>query len=276
MADAGLTREDWLQRVPDLTARWAEEWDLRIGSPCTGGWAGHAVRADLADGTRAVLKLIWPHREADHEAAALELWDGDGAVRLLARNDAGTALLLERCEPGEFLSTLELDAALDVYVDLLPRLWKAAGPPFSTLAEEAVVWEESLPREWDQAGRPFERTLVDAAVHWMRELALTQGDDVLLHQDLHAWNILSAEREPWLAIDPKPLLGEREFGIAPVVRGGELRHGRREVLHRFDRLTAELELDRERARGWCIAQTVAWGVDVPEHAEVVRWLIESA
>ena len=71
---------------------------------------------------------------------------------------------------------------------------------------------------------------------------------MLLHQDLHGDNVLAAEREPWLAIDPKPLAGEREFGIAPIVRSRELGHSRREVLGRLDRLVTELGLDRERAR----------------------------
>ncbi len=276
MADSGLTLEEWRQQVPDLLVRCAEEWDLEVGEPYTGGWAGHAVRARLLDGAPAVLKLIWPHRESAYEGEALEHWGGEGAVRLLRRDAHGTALLLERCEPGAFLSTLDLDAALDVYVGLLPRLWRSAGAPFHSLEQEAALWLESLPREWEQAGRPFERGLVDAAQHAIDDLAPTQGDQVLLHQDLHALNVLSAEREPWLVIDPKPLVGEREFGIAPIVRGGELRHGRAEVLHRLDRLTSELGLDRARARGWCVAQTVSWGVDVPEHLEVARWLLEDA
>jgi streptomycin 6-kinase len=275
VADASLTLDEWRQQVPDLLARRAEEWDLHVGEPYSGGWAGQAVRVRTSDGTPAALKLVWPHRESEYEAEALELWNGEGAARLLRRNTEGTALLLERCEPGAFLSTLELDAALDVYVELLPRLWTPAGAPFRSLEEEASLWMESLPREWDQADRPFERALVDAALEALDELAPTQGEQVLLHQDIHALNVLSAEREPWLAIDPKPLVGEREFGIAPVVRGAELRHGRDEVLHRMDRLTAELGLDAERARGWCVAQTVAWGVDVPEHIEVARWLLEA-
>jgi streptomycin 6-kinase len=276
VADASLTLDEWRQQVPDLLLRRAEEWDLQVGEPYSSGWAGHAVRVRTSDGTSAALKLIWPHRESEYEAEALEVWDGAGAIRLLRRNTDGTALLLERCEPGAFLSTLELDAALDVYVGLLPRLWKPAGAPFHSLEEDALLWMESLPREWVQAGRPFERPLVDAAIEAIEQLAPTQGEQVLLHQDLHALNVLSAEREPWLAIDPKPLVGEREFGVAPVVRGAELRHGRAEVRHRLDRLTAELGLDPERARGWCVAQTVAWGVDVPEHIEVARWLLEDA
>jgi streptomycin 6-kinase len=79
-------------------------------------------------------------------------------------------------------------------------------------------------------------------------------------------------------IDPKPLAGEREFAAAPIVRGGELGHTRRDVLYRFDRLTAELGLDRERARGWAIGQTLAWAHDVEwqdDHVDVARWLLEA-
>ena len=82
-------------------------------------------------------------------------------------------------------------------------------------------------RRWERSGRPFERRLVDAALDAFAALPPTQGEQVLLHQDLHADNVLAAEREPWLAIDPKPLVGEREFGIAPIVRSIELGHSAR-------------------------------------------------
>jgi streptomycin 6-kinase len=220
-----------------------------------------------------VLKIQRPHRESEHEAAALELWDGDGAVRLLRHDPAAHALLLERCVPGTPLSAAGQDEGLDVFVELLPRLWKPAGEPFRSLAEEAAWWLESLPRQ-DWSAAP---ALLEAALEALRVLPGTQGEQVLLHQDLHADNVLSAQREPWLAIDPKPLVGEREFGIAPVVRSRELGHSKRDVLHRFDRLTAELGLDRERARGWTVAQTVAWagnGGLRRTHIETARWLLE--
>jgi streptomycin 6-kinase len=98
---------------------------------------------------------------------------------------------------------------------------------------------------------------------------------VLLHHDLHAGNVLSAAREPWLAIDPKPLLGEREFGLAPIVRGAELGHSREQVLHRLDRLSRELTVDRRRACGSTFVQTLAWSIDTvvwTEMLEIARWL----
>jgi streptomycin 6-kinase len=226
------------------------------------------------DGTDAVLKIQKPHRESEHEAAALELWDGDGAIRLLDQDPREHALLLERCVPGTPLWESGQDAALDVFVELLPRLWKPAGEPFRPLADEAEWWAEYLPRQdWGT-----DRDLLDAALEALSELPGTQGEQVLLNQDLHGDNVLAAEREPWLMIDPKPLVGEREFAVAPIVRSFELGHSKRDVLHRFDRLTSELGLDRERARGWTIAQTVAWTSDSDygkRHRETTRWLLES-
>jgi streptomycin 6-kinase len=262
--------------APLTAAACRDRWGLTLGAEYPRGAAGVAMRATLPDGTPAVLKLIDPHREAEHEADALAAWDGDGAVRLLDRSDDGYAVLLERCEPGTPLSEAGTEVALDVLAGLLPRLWIPAGEPFHTLADEAAWWVSSLPDEWEQAGRPFERRLLDAAIESLQALGPSQGEQVLLHQDLHGDNVLAAAREPWLAIDPKPLAGEREFAVAPIVRSTELGHSRRAVVGRLDRLTSELGLDRERAIGWTVGQTIAWGVDGPaEHAEVVRWLLEA-
>jgi streptomycin 6-kinase len=277
LADAGLTQVDWRATAPALVAECAEEWGLRLGEPYTPGVVGHVVRAELPDGTPAVLKVFWPHREAEQEADALERWDGDGGVRLLARDDERHALLLERCEPGTHLTAEGQDAALDVLIELLPRLWKPA-EGFRPLGDEAEWWLSYLPRHWAEAGRRFDRRLFDAGVEALVELCGTQGEQVLLHQDLHAENVLAARREPWLVIDPKPLAGEREFAVAPIVRGTELGHSKRDVLYRLDRLTSELGLDRERARGWAIGQTLAWAYDVEwheDHLDVVRWLLEA-
>ena len=243
-------------------------WELALGEPYMGGAAGYVVRAQLPDGTPAVLKVGYPHRESEQEPDALERWRGDGAVLLLARDDARGAMLLERCEPGTFLSGSP--DALDVLAGLLPRLWTSA-EGFFPLEHEAALWVEEIERDVS------DRRAKEAALHYIRELATTQGEQVLVHQDLHGENVLAAEREPWLVIDPKPIAGEREFAIAPIVRSFELGHGKRNVLYRLDRLTDELGLDRGRALGWTVVQTVAWsaGSDYVEpHADTVRWLLE--
>lgn len=167
--------------------------------------------------------------------------------------------------------------ALDVLIGLLPRLWVSAGAPFGTLAEEAAWWHQNL-EEWsERAGHPLSAELLDAALGALRELPASQGEQVLLHQDLHPDNVLEAAREPWLVIDPKPLVGEREFSLAPIVRASELGHDERSLRRRLDRLTGDLGLDRERARLWAMAQTVAWAIDTgeadPGQVQTAEWLL---
>jgi len=249
----------------------SERWDLELEEPFKYAFASLAIPAG-----DVVLKIQYPDRESEHEAEALRVWDGDGAVRLLDHDPERHALLLERARPGTSLARVGQDEALDVVAELLPRLWKSVGAPFRPVVDEAAWWVGSLPEQWEQAGRPFERSLLDAAIEALVELPRTQGELVLVHQDLHADNVLRAEREPWLVIDPKPLLAERELSLTAVVRGYELGESRRDVLHRLDYLTAELGLDRDRTRRWTLGQTIAWGLDDPDHVEIARWLLEAS
>ncbi|HLT62427.1 MAG TPA: aminoglycoside phosphotransferase family protein [Microlunatus sp.] len=277
--------------MPDLpisdTARdLAACWRLTLGPALPGGTAGEVRGVTRADGSPAVLKISEPHREARREPDALAAWNGDGAVRLLERDDERWAMLLEACRPGTPLAAAGPAVALDVLVGLLPRLWVPAvrlfrpdsPAPFDTLADEAGRWADQLPRGWAAAGRSYPRRLLDAALELLDWLPGTQGEQVLVNQDLHGGNVLAAEREPWLLIDPKPLLGEREFGVAPIVRSGELGHSRRQALTRLDRLCGDLGLDPDRARGWTIAQTMAWVMDrdgrpFAGSVELVEWLL---
>ena len=266
----------WVASLPGLLDEVADRWQLQVGDPFPDASASLTLRATRTDGMRVVLKLQYPHREAEQEAAALAQWAGAGAVCLLAHDPDRHALLLELCEPGTPLLELQQDEALDVLIELLPRLWQPADPSFTSLAAEAEHWALTLPQAWADAGRPFDRGLLDAALDAISVLAPTQGEPVLLHQDLHTGNVLRATREPWLVIDPKPLRGEREFGLAPIVRGAELGHNRDHVLRRLDRLSGELGVDRGRACGWAFVQTLAWSIDETEvwqeMIEVARWL----
>jgi streptomycin 6-kinase len=250
-----------------------------VGEPFEGAQVALVLPATTADEMDVVLKIQWPHRESEHEADALNAWNGNGAVELLDHDADAHAMLLERCLPGSHLSTVEGDEALDVLVGLLPRLWVPVEVPIGTLSEEAGWWQENL-EEWsERAGHPFSEPLFHAALEALRDLPASQGEQVLLHQDLHPDNVLAAIREPWLVIDPKPLVGEREFSVAPIVRAYELEHSEESVRGRLDRLASELGLDRERARLWTIAQTVAWAIDGgeadPWHVQTAEWLLAS-
>jgi len=266
---------EWKERAPHLAGECAERWSLRLGEPYDYAFVSVAVRAELPDGTRAVLKVGWPHLESEHEADALEHYAGRGAVRLLAHDPERNAMLLERCEPGTAL--LELDdeeEALRVAARVLRQLWRPpeAGHPFRAVADDAAAWLDELPKRWDAFGGPFERVLLDEALAALEELPTTQGELVVCHQDLHRGNVLAAEREPWLAIDPKPVVAEREFDTAALIRDGS-----GDVQRRLDLLAAELGLDWERMRRWALAHTLAWGFyedgPIPDHVEVARSLL---
>jgi streptomycin 6-kinase len=268
----------WLESLPLRVAEALQSWSLTLDHIYQTGCESYVAKVVRANGSAAVLKVHFPGRENAREAAALAVWRGDGAVTLLEQMADSHTLLIEYCSPGSHLRDLACDAALDVYRDLLPRLWKSTDDNFSTLRDEASRWARGMRREWERTGCAVPKRWIDSAVSMLGNLAPSQGGCVLLHQDLHADNILRAERLPWLAIDPKPLLGEREFAVAPIVRSNELGHSKKLVLRRLDRLTAELSLDRERARAWTIAQTVAWsmGAEHTEHHDTIRWLLEES
>jgi streptomycin 6-kinase len=256
---------EWLARLPRLVRELTELWELEPGEP----YDAHislVLPALRSDGTAAVLKLNFPDPESEHEADALALWDGAAAVRLLEHDRARNGLLVERCVPGDQLwSVADEEEANRIAASVLRRLWerKPDGPAYRTLAHEAERWEEELPARWQAAGRPYERRLVDETIGWIRELAPSQPKLVLAHQDFHGGNVLRAEREPWLAIDPKPLLAEPAFDTASLLRDrrDELAldpHPERRLRRRLDQLSSELGLDRERMRGWAVVHALAW------------------
>ena len=252
----------WLEALPTLVAACASEWNLRLETPVDTPVSLVIPAGDV------VLKLNAPsHVEADTEGDALELWAGRAAVKLLARDDERRALLIERCVPGTRLWDAGVDE-IGVVAGLMPRLQVevAAPHPFALLADEADRWAEDVPRRFAQSGSPFERDLLDLALDVCRTADRTAR--YLVNQDLHGGNVLSAEREPWLVIDPKPLVGERELEASGLLRNAD------SVSRWLDALV-DLGLDRERARGWGVAHNLAWAWDerrgwIEEHVEEVR------
>ena len=267
---------EWLRGLSFRVAACVNKWALSLEAPCQQSFVSIVFPARLSDGSPAVLKVQYPHAESEHEAEALRLWNGEGAIRLFDYDPTHHALLLERCEPGDHLAVVPAEEALAVFAQLLPRLWVKAGKPFRSLQDEAADWLKELPLSWERAGRPYEAALLEAALEGLDRLRGTQGEQVLLHQDLHGDNVLRAEREPWLVIDPKPLTGERELSLAPIIRGYEFGHSRAHVVQRLDKLTTALRLDRERVRLWTLGQTLAWGFEgslvYDKHVETARWL----
>ena len=244
---------EWLAALLDLVRECAEVWGLDLEEPID---TPHSLVVPAGD---AVLKVNAPsHFEADHEADALAWWDGAGTARLLARDDARRAFLIERCRPGTTLWDAGVDEP-EVVARLLPRLWlEPRDPhPFRLAADEAERWAEEVPRRYSFAGRPFERPLLDVALDVFR--SADRGACVLVNQDLHGGNVLRAEREPWLVVDPKPLVGERELDGVGLLRNAVLNDDGSTGGRRWLAVLEGLGLDRDRLRGWGLAHALAWG-----------------
>jgi len=252
LASGWAHEAEWLADLPRLAAECAKQWELEPETPFE---SPHSLVVPAGE---TVLKLNAPsHFEAEHEADALEVWAGRSAVRLLARDDERGALLLERCRPGTQLRESDTDG-LDIVLELLDRLpgEPPTRHPFRLLGDETARWAEEVPALWEKAGRPYERSLLDNALDVFASTDETAT--ALVNQDLHGGNILRAMREPWLVIDPKPLVGELELdGVGPL-RNAAWDGGPVEARRWLDGL-AGLGLDRDRLRGWGIAHALAWG-----------------
>jgi streptomycin 6-kinase len=164
-----------------------------------------------AVGRDAVLKVQFGgDDESQHEAEALELWNGEGAVRLLRRDPERRVLLLERAVPGNDISDLADEAATSIAVEVALRLWQPAAEPFRWIGDHVPRWlDEAAPIPSSAQGLiPLARELFDS---------LDVGRSTLVHGDLHHHNILNAGGGRYVAMDPKPMLGDREFDVPPML-----------------------------------------------------------
>jgi streptomycin 6-kinase len=260
----GEAGERWLEQLPGLLAACARRWSLKILPPFAGLSYNYVAPAVRLNGAEVILKAGVPNRELLAEIAALEWYAGRGAVQLLAADPEKGLLLLERLRPGAMLVELDDDKqATAIAAQVMRRLWRPAPPGhhFPTIAD----WAAGLGRlrdEFDGGAGPFPARLVSMAEGLFTELIASQGEPVLLHGDLHHYNILAAERQPWLAIDPKGLVGEPEYEVGALLRNPspQMSTNGRILARRLDQLAAELGFDRARLAGWSLAQAVlsAW------------------
>jgi streptomycin 6-kinase len=259
----GLTRyadaegSVWLAGLPAAVAAVAERWALEVEAPFEpGGYTAWVAPVRTADGEGGlVLKMARPHPEGRDEAEALRLWAGDGAVRVVDADAGHGALLLERCRPGTLLSRHPEPEQDAVLAALLPRLWVTPPPghPFRPLSDMCDQWAGEFEARGIPAG--LDPGLARAGIARLRELPRTAGPQVLLVTDLHAGNVLAAEREPWLAIDPKPYVGDRAYDVVQHLLNCRARLETAPVATAAG-LAARLDLDPARVRAWLLARCV--------------------
>ena len=269
----------WLAALPRLVGDVLAEWQLVHDGPVLTGQTAIVLPVLTAGGDRAVLKVGWPHPESAHEHLALREWGGKGTVRLLRADPRRGVLLLERADPGHDLSTLPVVQACEVIAGFYARLHRPPTPVFDRLSDSAARWAEKLAGL--RASREVPRRFVDQAIGLAEDFASDPATDTaLLHTDLHFFNVLAAEREPWLVIDPKPLAGDPAYEVAPVlwnrwedaVATGNLRAA---VLERMFTVVDAAGLDEDRVRAWVVVRelvNVAETLEQPPSEEDESWV----
>lgn len=275
----GPAGAEWLDDLPALLEQLQTRWQLELGAPFIDMAYNYVAPGTLRDGAKVVLKAGIPNRELYTEIAALKVFDGSGCVRLLDADPGLGALLLERLEPGEPLFNLEDDEdATGIAAQVMGALWKPVPErhDFPSIADWGRGFER-LRDTFDGGAGPFPEQLVRHAEALFSELLGSMERSVLLHGDLHHWNILSSagstvspvQNQTWLAIDPKGVIGEPEYEA-----GAWLRNPYPQLLawpdpqgvtrRRIDQFASLLDLDKDRITAWGYAQAVLsawWGYE---------------
>jgi streptomycin 6-kinase len=257
----------WLKHLPALIEYAESHWSIKVMQPFEGLSYNYVAPAIKSDGSELVLKIGVPNPELMTEIDALRIIDGDGMVRLIDSDPDQGMLLLERLMPGTSLDTLRDDQTATSIAGQIMRRIKKPIPEahsFPTVADWVKGFQR-LRAEFDGSTGPFPEELVDLAENLAKDFISSMQNLVLLHGDLHHANILSAEREPWLALDPKGVIGEAEVEVGAFLRNPmpdivENPQVGKILDRRLNQFSAELGFDRGRLVGWGLVLAVlsAW------------------
>lgn len=262
----------WLDRLPRLASEILEEWQLVVDGEAMHGHASLALPVRTPGGRPAVLKVAFDgDEESLHEGIALQRWHGHGAVELLRADPHRRALLLERLHTEDLGDVWDVEAC-EVVGGLYGRLHVPALPQLRTVTSYVEGWTDALQRMPRNA--PIPRRLVEQAGALARAFVSDPASTgTLVHGDLHYANVLAADREPWLAIDPTPMSGDPHYEPAPLLwnrwdeLAGDIRGG---VRRRFHAVIDAAGLDEDRARDWVVVRMVLnahWTIEEAQQAD---------
>jgi streptomycin 6-kinase len=248
---------------------------------------------ELGGSNDVVLKMGVPNREARSELAALRLFNGEGACRLLEYDEEKCWMLLERLKPGVMLATMDDDEEeTRIAAEVMKSIWRplkhvtlseseGSQPPSQRLFAPLRVTHDKFIQltDWFFGGfgrlrkmfnggtGPLDAKLVDRAERSVKDFFAENHRPVLMHGDFHHYNVLSSERG-WLVIDPKGVIGPAGYEVGPFMLNpwGSLSDGISHQLieKRIDILHEHLGFERERILEWSLAHAVLsawWGIE---------------
>jgi streptomycin 6-kinase len=253
--------------------RAVDKWSLTLGEPYTDVYPGNFVsRCTLSNGTQAVIKA--EPEDSDEFLSGIDamvLYGGRGMVRVLNFDRNTRIVLMEKVVPGETASREPIDRALTAVASVLPKL--RMSPPLRHSFPDVRSYLRAWPMHVRLYGGPgpIDADLFEIGEKLFLELCDTSTAPVVLHGDLHDSNVLRSERESWVAIDPKGVIGEPCYEVGDVFRNrvDELYEASDPVLAMRRRVEVLADLtgfDRERVRLWALAQAVlseVWKADNP-------------
>ncbi len=256
-ASLGAAWACWLTGLPGRVAEIVAEWELTYDGPPRHGFCALVVPVRTRTGNTTALKVAVPDDESEHEHLALQHWHGNGAVRLLRADPRRRAMLLERLHTEDLTSLRDIEAC-EVIAGLYTRLHVAAPPQLRSLTSYIDRWREDTEQMSTQA--PLPRRLVEQSISLAKDFVADAASvGTLIHGDLHYENVLAGDREPWLAIDPKPMSGDPHYEPAPLLwnrweemaGSGDVRGA---IRRRFQACVDAAGLDEERARDWVVVR----------------------
>lgn len=259
----GQRGRDWIEALPNLIKECRERWSLTVGRPFENLSYNLVLPAELPDDKEVVLKLGVPGSELTTEAAALDLFQGAGAVRLLAHDAPRGILLMEHAFPGTPVYKLQSESeATRTAAKLMQEVWRP--PPANHGFPSLVIWFQAFTRLKDRfagGSGPFEARLIDEVERTFSTLQASAERSLILHGDLHHANILFSEERGWLAIDPKGICGDPGYEVGSFmlnrlpVEGSELAIV--EVLkQRLSIFSEGLKIDESRLAQWSFCHAV--------------------
>jgi streptomycin 6-kinase len=253
----------WLDKLPQTLDTMAERWALTLEAPYKDPSYNFVVPGQMADGLEIVLKLAVSEQELRHEILVLRAFNGRGMAEVIESEAKAGALLLERIIPGRAIVELDDDEKSTLITCRLIRHLQEVDAHALNMPK-VESWGRGFARHRAQyagGSGPIKESMLAKAEGLFSELSASTEKEVLLHGDLHHWNILSAKRQPWLAIDPKGVVGDPAYEAGawlrnPVtaIQAGDIS----EVLlaRRVDHFVNELSFERSRVIGWAFAQAL--------------------